>query len=376
MIQKLIIIHFPAQLTAILLVMLLSCFNALAHGNEKSGEATPLVIGLRPHYGFVIIHSQDIRPVEDSYPFGAGFEISWHQNTRKAFNRCLCFPRLGVSTIFWDYDNREILGRGANSIFFIEPFYGIHHKVNFSFRAGAGIAYANRPYDEITNPDNLSYSTRFSFALQVAASLNMWIADEFLLNVSANYNHISNGGMKQPNKGINYPTASIGLDYYIRSATFKKFTQTDWRDEMSQKTRYVISAYATTRDLKIDDEQKKFPAAGLNFRVSQRVSRLNAITGGMEIMGDWKNREIMKMRNENPEHLMAGLFAGNDFLLGRFVFGQQFGVYLYNPVGDTPDVFQRYYLEFMINNWLMSGMGMKAHGHVADFLDFRFGILF
>jgi hypothetical protein len=84
----------------------------------------------------------------------------------------------------------------------------------------------------------------------------------------------------------------------------------------------------------------------------------------------------MKMRNENPEHLMAGLFAGNDFLLGRFVFGQQFGVYLYNPVGDTPDVFQRYYLEFMINNWLMSGMGMKAHGHVADFLDFRFGILF
>jgi hypothetical protein len=374
--QKLKIIHFPALLTAILLTMMFSCFNVLAHGSEKTGEATPLVIGLRPHYGFVLIHSRDIRPVKDSYPVGAGIELSWHQNSGKAYDRCLCFPRLGVSTIFWDYDNKEILGKGINSIFFVEPFYGIRNKVNFSFRAGAGIAYANRPYDEIANPDNLSYSTQFSFALQVATSINWWVAEKFMVNLSASYNHISNGGMKQPNKGINYPTASIGLDYYIRSGTFEKYPQSDWRDDMSPKTRYVISAFATTRDLKIDDERKKYPAAGLNIRVSQRVSRLNAITGGIEIMGDWKNREILKMQKENPEHLMAGLFAGNDFLLGRFVFGQQFGVYLYNPVGGTPDVFQRYHIEFMINKRLVAGIGLKAHGHVADFLGFRFGILF
>lgn len=376
MIHKLITKHFPSQLMVISLAVLLICFNDQAYGSVKSSEATPLVIGIRPHYGFIIIHSQDIRSVRNSYPFGAAIELSWHQNSEKAFDRCLCFPRLGVSTTFWDYDNREILGRGINSVFFIEPFYGINNRANFSFRAGAGIAYANRPYNEVSNPDNLSYSTRFSFALQVAASINWWIAEKIMMNVSANYNHISNGGMKQPNKGINYPTASIGLDYYIRSAAFKKFPQTDWRDDISQKTRYVISAFATTRDMKIDDKQKKYPAAGLNIRVSHRVSRLNAITGGVEIMGDWKNRELLKMRGENPEHFMAGLVVGNDFLLGRFIFGQQFGAYLYNPVGGRPDVFQRYYLEFMINKQFVAGLGLKAHGHVADFLDFRFGIFF
>jgi hypothetical protein len=369
-------IRYYKYLSAIMLVVFTTCIQRQVIGGEDMGKRVPMILGAKPHYGFVLIHSRDVRPVKDSYPYGLSVEVSWHYNSKKAFERCLCFPRLGVSTSFWDYDNREILGRGINSIFFIEPFYGITNRAKFSFRAGAGVAYANQPYDEVSNPDNLSYSTRFSFALQVAATINWWIAEKIMMNVSANYNHISNGGMKQPNKGINYPTASVGLDYYIRSAAFKKFPQTDWRDDISQKTRYVISAFATTRDMKIDDKQKKYPAAGLNIRGSHRVSRLNAITGGVEIMGDWKNRELLKMRGEHPEHFMAGLFVGNDFLLGRFIFGQQFGAYLYNPVGGRPDVFQRYHLEFMINKQFFAGLGLKAHGHVADFLDFRFGIFF
>ncbi len=373
---KLINKNRPTKLIGFVLIMISLCFSFRSFGREKNIETAPPVIGIRPHYGFIIVHSRDIRPVKDSYPFGVGIEISRHQNSKKTFDRCLCFPRLGVSTIFWDYNSREILGRGVNSIFFVEPFFGINNKVNFSFRAGAGFAYANRPYDETTNPDNLSYSTRFSFALQVATSLNLWISEKLLFNVSANYNHISNGGMKEPNKGINYPTASIGIDYYLRKSKFERFPPEDWRSEPSKKGRFIVSAFATSRDLKVKDERKKYPAAGLNIRLSQRVSRLNAINGGIEIMGDWKNRELLKIRGENPEYLMAGLFAGNDFLLGRFLFGQQFGAYLYNPVGGRPDVFQRYYLEFMINSRIIAGTGLKAHGHVADFLDFRLGILF
>jgi outer membrane protein W len=376
MINKLIINSRPDKLMSLLLIMISLCFHYQSFGSEKIGETVPLVIGIRPHYGFIIVHSRDILPVKDSYPYGFGIEISRHQNSKKAFDRCLCFARLGVSTTFWDYNSREILGRGINSIFFVEPFYGINSKVSFSFRAGAGIAYANRPYNEISNPDNLSYSTRFSVALQVAATLNLWITEKIMMNVSASYNHISNGGMKEPNKGINYPTASIGIDYYLQKSKFGPFPPADRSGETSKRNRFTISAFATTRDLKVEDERKKYPAAGVNIRMSRRVSRLNAVNGGLEITGDWKNRELLKMNGESPEYLMAGIFAGNDFLLGRFIFGQQFGAYLYNPVGGRPDVFQRYHLEFMINNRLIAGLGLKAHGHVADFLDFRFGVLF
>ncbi len=359
-------------------MLFIACLFAAVHtyAGEKEHSEFPMAVGIKPHYGFVLIHSRDIRPIEDSYPYGLSLELSWHYNSRQAFDRCLCFPRLGVSATFWDYDNRDILGRGANAVFFVEPFYGINNRINFSFRTGLGLAYANRPHDELTNPDNLSYSTRLSFALQVAAGVNFWLSDRMMLNIHGNYNHISNGGMQEPNKGINYPTASIGLDYYIRPAVFKPFPQTDWREESLVLTRFMASAFASTRDLEVDGERKKYPAAGVNIRVSHRVSRINAIVAAAEIMGDWKNREQQAMENKSDGHIMIGLLAGNDFLLGRFIFGQQFGVYLYNPHGGTPDVFQRYYLDFFITDRLTSGIGLKAHGHVADFLEFRIGMAF
>jgi hypothetical protein len=357
-------------------LMLMICIIAInaAKAGEENGAAFPMVVGLKPHYGFVLIHSRDIRPIEDSYPYGLSLEFSWHFNSQRAFNRCLCFPRLGLSTTFWDYDNRQILGRGANAVFFVEPYFGVNNRVNFSFRTGLGLAYANRPHDERTNPDNLSYSTRVSFALQVAAGFNFWLSDRMMLNVHGNYNHISNGGMREPNKGINYPTASIGLDYYIRPAVFKSYPQTDWREQTKVFTRFHASAFASTRELEVDGERKKYPAVGMNIRVNRRVSRINAIVAAAEIMGDWKNRKQQLMDNKSDGHLMIGVLAGNDFLLGRFIFGQQFGVYLYNPHGGTPDVFQRYYLDFFITDWLTSGIGLKAHGHVADFLEFRVGL--
>lgn len=336
----------------------------------------PMSIGVRPHYGFIIIHSQDILPVKDSHPFGFGIDLSWHYNSKKAFDRCLCFPRLGISTTFWNYDSPEILGNGVNTIFFIEPFFGINNKVSFSFRAGTGLAYASLPYDPVENPENLSYSTRFSFALQVAAGLNVWLSDKMMMNASVNYNHISNGGMKDPNKGINYPTFSLGFDYYIRNAPFTPFPQSDWRKNDGQQTKFFISSFATKRELEVDNEQKTFPAAGLNFRVSHQVSRINALGGGVEVMGDWSNREKIEQEGKNESHYMAGLFVGNDFLLGRFVFGQQFGVYVFNPYGGTPDLYQRYFLDLLVTKMLTTGVGLKAHGHVADFLDFRVGVSF
>jgi len=358
----------------LILILLMPARNAYPAKSDIS--PFPLSIGVRPHYGFIIIHSRDILPVKNSHPFGLGVDVSWHYNSKKAFDRCLCFPRLGISTTFWNYDSPEILGNGVNSIFFIEPFFGIYNKVSFSFRAGTGLAYASRPYDPVSNPENLSYSTRFSFALQVAAGLNIWLSDNMMMSAAANYNHISNGGMKDPNKGINYPTVSLGLDYYLRNATFESFPQSDWRESVAHKTRYFISAFATKRELEIDNEQKTFPAAGFNFRVNHQVSRINAIAAGLEVMGDWGAREKSKQAGQTSSHYMAGLFVGNDFLLGRFMFGQQFGVYVFNPYGGTPDLYQRYFLDFFATKSVTTGIGLKAHGHVADFLDFRIGVLF
>ena len=71
-----------------------------------------------------------------------------------------------------------------------------------------------------------------------------------------------------------------------------------------------------------------------------------------------------------------GLAFGHEFVLGRILFSQQFAVYLIKPESQKNDVYQRYNMVYRINDRINVGVGMKSHGHVADFGDFRIGMSF
>lgn len=331
-------------------------------------------IGVKGHYGFVILHSQDIRPIGQSCPRGVSVDVSWHKLSRNAFNSCLCFPRMGVSTTYWGFDNPEVLGQGVTSVFFLEPFFRISQHAAFSFRSGFGLAYANKPYDEITNPDNLSYSTRLSFALELGANLNYHFSNKYMFALSANYNHISNGGMKEPNKGINYPTFGLGVYYYPEPFQFRKVVREDWRTAGKKRNMFYFWISGTAKQLSGSAQLKRYPVIGVNGRVARQVSRINAINLGLDFLADGAHREEIKRSGESVDYLKAGMLIGNEFLLGKFNFSQQFGIYIYDPYNRDADVYQRYGLDYHISQKLFSGIGLKAHGHVADFLDFRIGV--
>ncbi len=342
--------------------------------NQPDSSGIPVSIGIKAHYGFVIIHSRHLRPVSDSYPFGIEANIMWHYNREKSYNKCLCFPKMGLSLSYWNFDNPEVLGHGLNLLFMVEPFFGMNKKVSFSFRAGLGVSYGSKPYHKERNPDNMSYSTNISFPLAVAATLNYKINSRWLMNLSANYNHISNGGMKEPNKGINYPTISVGIDYYLRQGNFTPYKAKDWKQKVKKQNLYSIELFVTSQRYDTLGVDKKYPILGMTIRFSRQVSRINAISIGVEAHNDWRYKKKMKREEKNTDHRLAGLMAGNDFILGKFVFYQQFGVYVYNPY-KKEKFYQRYGLLFRFNTFIVAGIGLKAHGHVADFLDVRIGVV-
>lgn len=82
---------------------------------------------------------------------------------------------------------------------------------------------------------------------------------------------------------------------------------------------------------------------------------------------------VLEQEGDDATPVKAGLAIGHEFLLGKFLFSQQFGVYLSNPNPLHDDVYQRYGLVYRINKSLSAGINLKAHGHVANFLDFRLG---
>ena len=329
------------------------------------------LVGLKVHKGSVLIHSRELRPIKDSYPTGIELDLAWHKISQKAWESCMCYPKLGIALTYWEYDNKEVLGQGITGLFYIEPVFNTKGRVNYSIRAGLGLSYQNTPYDSLLNPDNLSYSTSLAFPLQLGGTVHFRIKSRWLLNGSLMYNHFSNGGIRQPNKGINWPSVGVGLAYYLKEFEFKKRAVINWRDIAPPQKRLDFTffiAYEEPRD------NLFLISPGLEIKWSRQFARVNAYTLGGEVMYDNGTGYVLEQNGDEASPVKAGMAIGHEFLLGKFLFSQQFGVYLNNPNPMHSDVYQRYGLVFRINNTLNAGINLKAHGHVANFLDFRVGI--
>ena len=72
----------------------------------------------------------------------------------------------------------------------------------------------------------------------------------------------------------------------------------------------------------------------------------------------------------------GALLLGHELQIGRVRFSQQLGVYVYAPYKAKDPVYQRWGLEHHTERQIFWGINLKAHRHVADFLDVRLGLSF
>ncbi len=345
-------------------ILLVTADQAVAQNTDNG--SIPFIESRLSH-GFIIIHSTDIAAVRNSNPWGFEVDMGWQRNSEAAWNRCNCHTRLGASLGVWEFDNPDILGQGYAGQFFLEPEFGAQRKVSFSVRAGFGISYKTRPYHPETNPENLSYSTSFAFPLQLGTALRWQFSERWQAHILARYNHISNGGFRQPNKGINWPTASVGVTWYTRKPDLQSFTRTNWRTEEEIRP-FMIGGFGGYQEL---NNGIVLGVGGLEGLYRKRVARLSALTAGTEWIYHGRYPYQARREGASTHGWMGGVAVGHAFLLGQFVFSQQMGFYLLRPDGENHDLYQRYGLIYMLNEQWGAGISLKAHAQVADFIDFR-----
>lgn len=338
--------------------------------NADKRDSSLFVVGLRQHYGFIIIHSRELRPIKDSYPFGTELTLNWHLMDKKSWEVCNCYPRVGLLFSFFDFDNHNILGYGLNVAGFIEPFFTSYKKLNISLRPAAGLSLNTRPYDEVNNPDNFSYSLPVNVYVQLSLALNYRISERLGINMAANYNHISNGGVKEPNKGINHPTATLGLDYTLNPAPFEDRLKKKYQG--IKKRRYDIAASSFVK--RIFANSAYFGVFGIVGGVSQQVGRMSALTLDAEWIWDGSLKWRMENRlNSEKDYQRGAVLFGHEFLMGKFTFSQKMGVYFYDQTKIDDPVYQRYGINFHLSDGLFTGVHLKAHRHVADLIEIRLG---
>ncbi|MHA7058112.1 acyloxyacyl hydrolase [Aquimarina sp. M1] len=353
-----------------LLPLLIICTSVCSQTN-------PSFYGVKSHYGFIIAHSPELKPISQTNPYGIQLEYSLLKTSDKAWKTCFCYGRTGIAFAYFNYANPAILGSSYNLVYFVEPYFTYKGPLKFSLRGSIGATYLDKKFDEETNPENLLFSTHLSFYLALSLNLNYQVTNNYTINLSANYNHISNGGQKQPNKGMNFPTLSIGVDKVINNTSLRRKPKSLRSYETTSD--YYLGTFASLRSSDRDAEASNHLLIGLMGGILKPVSGINGLNIGLELWYDYSDREIAQQQEINDAAFSSAITVGHHFSIGNFYFLQQFGFYLTRPKNIQSNwLYQRYsfWYSFGTSKRWTIGASLIAYGKVADHMDGRLIYLF
>ena len=296
-------------------------------------------------------------------------EYSRLRFTQSSWNDCNCYSQVGIALTYFNFNNPEELGSSWSAYLYAQP-YLTYGKIQLHMRAGIGLSYLTKVYDEVDNPRDLFFSSPVGVLLVAALVTRRQIAEQWTIVLSANYQHISNGGIQQPNKGMNFPTLGLGSEYILNPVDLRRRPRTVRKDRFVQT---YASLFITTRSVDVPGSisQVRKPLVGLQTGFYKPVSYLSAVGIATEAYYDGS---LIDQSGESP-WVVSGLIK-HHLLFGRFDFNQAFGVYLFKDYANDHTIFQRYAIEYRINPVLAVGFSLKAHLNVAEQMDPRVKFLF
>ncbi|MFM9837064.1 MAG: acyloxyacyl hydrolase [Cyclobacteriaceae bacterium] len=353
-----------------LFVLLLSLLASLVGHSQDSIKSKPSFShGLFAHYGFIFAHSKNVENTDNSFPRGLTAAFNWQRTDKQVLDRYNCFPRQSLLVAFYDFDN-SILGRGINLAYSLEPHFMINKYLSFYPKVSIGAAALSNPADSIKNPTNKSYSLPVSAYLALGVGLRWQFSNQWAININAEYQHVSNGGLREPNLGINWPTAGLGIEYSPKGLALKKYIRTKEDNKSHRALRIDVGVLGIVKGGNINSMRVYEPIVGMNFTTSKQVNLLHAWTASVEFYQDRFLVESLADEGVKSKGLRSGALIGHEFLLGKFIFSQQLGIYLVGQYNNDL-LYHRWSLQYYFLPRWGAGVSLKAHKQVADFTDVR-----
>ncbi len=332
-------------------------------------------VGLAVQTGFIIPHSAELIPIARNRP--VGFELSYDRlaRSRRAFESCQCLARVGVYVNYLTFNNPVVLGETVGAGAYFEPLLWGRKNTVLSARTTIGLSYLTRVYDPVTNPINTFFSLPLSAWLGLGVQVGQQLNPRWGLTVAANYNHISNGGTRQPNRGMNFPTVSVGIQYRPRPAPLPDTREWSVARIQSRWMGSVVLGGSVRvlpqTDLLAEEAAAVWTVTALG---GYRLNRFHGVSMGVEFTDDDFVRGQLRRAAQTAHHQQLGALIGYELRQGRYGFRAHLGINILHPGPPvTEHVFQRYQLLYQWASGLTVGVGLKSQLQVAQGFDLRAG---
>ncbi len=340
------------------------------------------------HYGTVIKHTKKFQPPISGKTFAG--EWSYYRNTygKKDWQEVNHFPMFGVSFSYFNFGNNQDLGsaiaiRPSINYRFLDKrfFYGYFH---FS----TGLAFLNKPYHHTRNRINNVIGSKFNDITVIRLGTGWRFNPNWALQLAGTFTHYSNGGVTQPNLGINTTTLFASLVYSLNPVRKEDYILRSDNRVFDKKIRFHQMLILGGRERGAPGG-KFYPSYGYQFTVTRNLSRVNRLHAGLEFeyatstleflnhIGQFETQGERRRAAFRPSFILA-----DEIILGNFSIMLQLGIYFGQPL-DVPWIVYaklggRYYLPIWKqskNKIFVSGQ-MKSHKSVAEYINIGVGVVF
>ena len=357
--------------------LLLSLLSLTAINTYSQSNPSNFIYNLTARFGYNSIWTgrESLQPFTQDHPWSVQIDAGVLKNVQRAWNYCNCYSENGLSLGYINFANPEKLGKAITIAAFAEPYLVLRKRFHLSLRGSAGLAFLNKVYDSISNKDNIFFSTKQSFILGLGVNFSWRLNQNWKLASSAQFNHISNAGRKDPNEGMNFPGVTIGATYAVNPKPLERRTK---EPLTSKTTGLVVHGFGNIRMAQADANwpEEKRVVIGANVGLIKRLGRIVGIGVGGEYYYDGINEVYQRRSGQTIQTSVGSVSIHNYLFFGKLLFGQQFAWYVTPNTGFQKNIYQRYILEYEVKRNWYAGVTLKAHGDHSDYLAVSTGYFF
>lgn len=306
--------------------------------------------------------------IRDSRPFIGEIFYQQQTNPNPAWNNSKSLPEWGFGFSATHSGSKYVGGLLTLYPYMKLPLLttGI---LRSNLRLAFGLSWVEKPYDEISNPENLLLSQKISTHANVSWQNEFRLSSRHFLNAAISYYHWSNAKTNLPNLGMNIPSLGIGYRYAFNGETKKPIQS---YDTVNKKLFYKLFLSAGIKQMQVPDSSH-YMVTLLTGEVSKQVSYSSTLSLGMFVTHDASVKTDTLVKNlGGVENSQVAIYASYEYNFGRLIIPVQFGVFIYN---SNSKILQTVGMRYKLSRNWMAQLLLKAHGHKADLMHFGVGYI-
>lgn len=372
---------YKAALSVVFMMTLLFVFmnDVSAKGNDTIRKSN-IQIELRASYAFMICHHSEMNKFRSHFPV---FEVSVQQTTfgAKKWHQLLNYPAIGATLFYTNVGGFKEIG----NLFGIYPYMSFNflksQKNMLNARLGVGIGYATNKWDAKTNPQNTFLGSHVNALFSINLEYSRVLSERWQLSFYTGMEHMSNGGARCPNNGINLWQAGLNARYFIKEPKKRLPPQTIDNEQYNSWNKKNISYYfAFLYSIKDIDEYmgygRRWSVYNLQFYAMKRVTQMSKFGVGLDLVYDETDIEILKIK-EIPfapiQILKPGINVAYELVLETTSFMFNVGYHVGGKELCEGRVYQKLNLKQSISKHIYLTFGLTTHYGWADYIGFGIG---